>query len=113
MPRSETTDLWKAVFACRHRYTGRPICSEACDGVDGLCEGFADEQCQVYPFHFLLLYVAATIVMLTAVVEVGLFLLRRKALTRQATVKRLKPRMSLLEREMEVRREVICWLIYH
>ncbi len=35
-----------ATFACKHRYTGRFICSIPCDGEDDLCLDNDDEKCQ-------------------------------------------------------------------
>ena len=31
-------------FPCKHRFTKKPICSIACDGLDDLCEGYEDER---------------------------------------------------------------------
>ena len=48
---SDKPVAWRATFPCKHRYTGRPICVVPCDGVDGLCEEYSDEQCQVSSNH--------------------------------------------------------------
>jgi hypothetical protein len=36
-----------ATFSCKHRYTGHWICAVPCDGIDGLCEDFEDEKCDL------------------------------------------------------------------
>ena len=34
-----------ATLPCLHRFSGRPICADPCDGIDDLCQDLLDEQC--------------------------------------------------------------------
>ena len=62
-----------ATFPCRHRYTGRWICSVPCDGHDDLCENFEDENCDSTPK--ILVVVAAGLFLLLIIILGEAFLL--------------------------------------
>jgi hypothetical protein len=63
-PHPNKTHERTRTFPCRHRYTGRPICANPCDGYDDLCEDYSDEDCEGVSFIVILFYVGiATLVM--------------------------------------------------
>jgi hypothetical protein len=54
-PPTNITLKKELIFSCKHRYTGKPICANPCDGRDDLCEEFIDENCsgpKFIPFIF-------------------------------------------------------------
>ena len=58
----------RATFPCLHRYTGRAICAVPCDGIDDMCENYADEDnCNIPNFIDLLIQVT----LLTLVVGIA------------------------------------------
>ena len=61
-----------ATLPCRHRYTGRWICSVPCDGRDDLCENSEDENCD--PVSKFLLSVAVGLFFILIVVLGEIFL---------------------------------------
>ena len=61
--------LSAATFACKHRYTGRWICSVPCDGHDDLCEDFADEDCDPASKYFISLAVAFVLILIVIIGE--------------------------------------------
>merc|ERR1719312_1675241 len=60
----------RAIYTCKHRYTGRPICSVPCDSEDDMCENMEDENCDEKYY----IATGAAIVCI-AVISVGVLLL--------------------------------------
>jgi hypothetical protein len=63
----------RQTFSCKHRYTGRPICANPCDGYDDLCEDFSDEDCQEISVIWILFWVAS----LTLIVSVATIIMKK------------------------------------
>ena len=61
--------LLVATYACKHRYTGRWICSVPCDGHDDLCQDFADENCDPASKHFIALAVSLYLIIIILIGE--------------------------------------------
>jgi hypothetical protein len=96
----------EATFSCKHKYTGRPICAEPCNGIGGMCEKDLDEECQVWSFRRGLLSVFGTIFLMMLIIEVVLFIMREQmATTGSGTATKQKDpmpdRLSLLKSEID------------
>jgi hypothetical protein len=46
---------------------GRPICANPCDGIDDLCDGYTDEDCDGHSFINIMLYVGAVIIFFSSI----------------------------------------------
>ena len=75
--------LSAATFPCKHRYTGRWICSVPCDGHDDLCEDFADEDCDPASKYFISFVVAFVMIIVVMIGE--LFLKNIQAFHQETT----------------------------
>ena len=56
----------RATFSCKHKYTGRPICSVPCDGGLDLCENDVDESCSIPMSQWSLIF--GSVILLISVV---------------------------------------------
>ncbi len=59
-----------ATISCLHRYTNKSICAVPCDGVDDLCEGFIDEQCELSSIKFTISFLLILLVLTGVVAEI-------------------------------------------
>lgn len=65
-------NLSLATLPCRHRYTGKWICSVPCDGQDDLCLDFKDEDCDPVSKFLLALAVGGFFMMIVFLGEIFL-----------------------------------------
>jgi len=94
----------RATYMCKHRYTGRPICSVPCDSEDDMCENMEDENCDEKYY----IATGASIVGI-AIISVGATLLIQQW-------RKQKPKeayLPLTGTKVEKLTEEVCLLIFH
>ncbi len=67
------------ILQCEHRYTGRPICANPCDGRDDLCLDNSDEQGCSYYLPIMYLFLANSVTLSIVLTLVEYFRRRRKS----------------------------------
>jgi len=71
-----TDKLKYATFPCKHRYTGKMICSIPCDGKDDLCLDNEDENCQADTINITVITVFILLIVTIAIGEIIIAKLR-------------------------------------
>jgi hypothetical protein len=66
-PRVNSTRGLSRTYSCEHRYTGRPICANPCDGLDDLCKDYSDEDCEGGSFLVIITLAGAATIFLSSI----------------------------------------------
>jgi hypothetical protein len=66
-PTTNSTKERTRTYSCKHRYTGTPICANACDGIDDLCAGYTDEDCDGLSFLYIMLHIGVGIIFFSSI----------------------------------------------
>jgi len=93
----------RATYRCKHRYTGKSICSVPCDNEDDMCENMEDEKCDEK-------YYIATGVSIVgiAIISVGVLCLIQQWRKQRSKLANL----HLTETKVEKLIEEVCLLIF-
>jgi hypothetical protein len=70
-PNMHSTRERSNTYSCKHRYTGRPICANPCDGYDDLCQYYTDEDCDGISFISIMICIGIVTVLLSGMMIVS------------------------------------------